>query len=71
MAYTKGHKDNVANEAIGAADREWKEMARLAVRLRERNSNPLWAAEQEKKFTGIYRRLLDDPIDEVKREAGR
>lgn len=65
------YKDNTAENAIGSAEREWRMMAKLALTLRRNNCNPVWAEEQEARFTGIYRRLLDDPIEEVKKEAGR
>lgn len=70
MGYHKGHSDNVADEAVSATDREWKYMANLALKIREgRRINPLWEEEQRKRFTGIYKRLLTDPINEVQREA--
>jgi hypothetical protein len=46
-------------------------MAKLAVMLREKNNDPTWTEKQEAKFTGIFRRLLTDPIEEVQKEAGR
>lgn len=63
--------DHTCEKALGSAEREWRRMARLALTLRERNPDPAWAEEQESKFTGIFHRLLTDPIDEVKTEAGR
>lgn len=70
MRYNRDHKDTVADEAVSTADREWKYMANLALKIREgRRVNPLWVEEQTKRFTGIYKRLLTDPIQEVKREA--
>ena len=67
----RGHRDPTFDNAVGSVDREWKEMAKLAVRIRDERVNPVWAEQQSKRFTGIYRRLLEDPIDEVKIEAKR
>ena len=67
----RAYTDETPEIALGAVDREWRDMAKLAVIIREGRCNPRWAAEHEKKFTGIFKRLLEDPIEEVKREAGR
>ena len=65
----RAYKNSTMDEAVGAADKEWRQMARLAIVIRERNNNPKWEEEKRKLFKGIYKRLLEDPIDEVKREA--
>lgn len=65
------YSDHTAELAIGSADKEWKAMARIAVRIRERNCTPEYAEENEPRFIGIFSRLLTDPIEQVKREAGR
>lgn len=65
----KGHKDATAERALSSVNREWKHMANLAVMIRDGRSNPAWAEEQSKKFTGIFRRLLEDPIEDVRTEA--
>ena len=65
------HRDQTMSAAVGAADREWKEMARIALIVRSGKCNPVWAEEQEKKFTGIFARLLTDPEEQVRREARR
>ncbi|MBQ8159930.1 MAG: hypothetical protein IJ083_04185 [Clostridia bacterium] len=63
MAY---HSDPTANIALGSVNREWQRMVHLAVRIRR---NPEMAsAEAERRFTGIYRRLLTDPLAEVEAE---
>ena len=67
----KGYRDPTNDSAIGSVDKEWIQMAKLAVRIREGHCNPLWAEKQSKVFTGIFRRLMEDPIEEVKHEAGR
>lgn len=69
MRDNRDHSDRTADMAIGSADKEWRQMAGLALRIRGGNCNPSWADEQSAKFTGIYKRLLTDPIDYVKREA--
>jgi hypothetical protein len=65
----KGHSDPTSDNAVGLVDKEWRQMAALAIRIRSGNCNPEWAEEQSVKFVGIYKRLLTDPIDYVKREA--
>lgn len=67
----KGYRDNTSARAVGSVDNEWKYMARLAVKLRSQRHSPQWEDETEAKFTGIFRRLLTDPIEEVKKEARR
>lgn len=62
------HSDPTANRAIGSVDQEWEQMICLAYRFR---ADPLMAKkikEPEKVFSGIYRRLLEDPIEELKLE---
>jgi len=63
------YRNPTADKAIGAMNQEWGQMARLALQIREGRRNPSWIEENTKKFTGIYKRLLDDPIDEVRKEA--
>ena len=55
------HSDPTANAAIGAVGREWKQMVRMALVLRRTNREP---SEKERSlFTGIYGRLLAEPVD--------
>ena len=55
------HSDPTANAAIGAVSREWKQMVRMALVLRRTNREP---SEKERSFfTGIYGRLLAEPVD--------
>lgn len=63
------YRNPTADKAIGSMNKEWGQMAKLALRIREGRGNPFWVEENSKKFTGIYKRLLDDPIDEVRKEA--
>jgi hypothetical protein len=65
----KPYYNPTADKAIGSMSKEWGQMARLALQIREGRMNPYWVEENTKKFTGIYKRLLDDPIDEVREEA--
>lgn len=67
----RGYSDHTSEMAIGAANKEWQQMAKLALKLRSGNCKSSWAMEQEAKFIGIYKRLLDDPIEEVQKEAWR
>jgi len=61
------HSDPTGNQAIGNIGREWRRMAALALRLRDpnRTRHREWEERQRARFVGIYRRLLDDPIDEL------
>lgn len=65
----RAYRNPTAEQAIGSMNKEWTRMARLALQIREGRKNPSWIEENEKKFTGIFRRLLEDPIDEVRKEA--
>ena len=67
----KGKRDFTADHAVGHVAKEWRSMASLAIKVREGRANPSWIEEQRKKFTGIFKRLLDDPMDEVYKSAGR
>ncbi len=60
-------RDPTADRAIGAVNREWSRMVALAMRVRR---NPMYLTpEVEQEFTGIYRRLLTDPMEELLRET--
>ncbi len=67
----RDHKDKTANVAVSYVDKEWRYMASLALQIRGGHCNPSWADEHEKLFTGIFRRLLSDPIEEVQKYARR
>ncbi len=58
------HSDPTANRATGSVQQEWIRMAILALRIR-RAGDSTWAREQARRFTGIFRRLLTDPEEEV------
>ena len=58
------HSDPTASRATGQVQREWIEMAVLAVRVR-RSEDREWAREQERRFTGIFRRMLTEPEAEL------
>ena len=61
------HRDPTAERAIGAVNWEWSRMVALAIRIRQ---NPKYLTpEAEQEFTGIYRRLLTDPLDELLKET--
>ena len=60
------HHDPTADRAVGSVAREWNRMMGLAIRIRQRPQGV--TAEVEKQFTGIYRRLLTDPLEELIRE---
>lgn len=66
---SQGYRNPTAETATGKAAKEWREMARLALKIRSNTVSPKWAAQQEARFIGIYRRLLEDPLFEVEKEA--
>lgn len=57
------HNDPTANMAIGSVNREWKRMVRKAIALRKSNREP--SPEERRMFTGIYKHLLTEPMDEL------
>ena len=61
------HRDPTGERATGEVNREWNRMAELAVKLRRDPGK--FPPETERKFIGIYRRLLTDPLEEVLRET--
>jgi hypothetical protein len=67
----RSHSDKTAETAIGSVDKEWRMMANIALLIREGHCHPAWADEQSAKFTGVYKRLLTDPLDYVRKEARR
>ena len=63
------HSDPTASRAIGAAEKEWRRMTVLAYRLR---TDPKAAAKVQNPrsmFTGIFSRLLTDPLEELEKAA--
>ena len=61
------HADLTANIALGSVSREWNQMARLALRIRQSGDSE-WAQRESRRFTGIYKRLLTDPISSLKQK---
>ena len=60
------HHDPTADRAVGSVSREWNRMLALAIRIRQRPQGV--TPEVERQFTGIYRRMLTDPLEELIRE---
>ena len=54
------YPDPTANQAIYNVSVEWNRMRRLAIRLRLNGEEP-----DPEFFTGIFRRLLTDPLEEL------
>ncbi|MBQ4452125.1 MAG: hypothetical protein II912_07110 [Clostridia bacterium] len=52
--------DPTANQAVGNVAREWNKMAKLAEEIK-RDPCSDWAVKQSARFTGIFRRLLEEP----------
>jgi len=61
--------DPTANTAIGSVSREWNQMVRLALRIRQ-SDNSEWAQRESRRFTGIYKRLLTDPLESLQKKNG-
>ncbi len=61
------HSDPTASRAIGCVNNEWKRMLRLAYRFRTTPQPDQQFFEPEKVFTGIFRRLLTDPLEDLER----
>lgn len=58
--------DPTANRAVGSVNREWTRMVALAYQYRTDQKD--LQETQETVFTGIYQRLLTDPIAELEIE---
>ena len=56
--------DPTANQAVGAVNREWNKMVNLALSIRK-NEDPVKYRLESRKFTGIFKRLLDMPLAEL------
>ena len=67
----RAYRDTTSDLAIDRTHRQWRRMAALALQIRSGRCKPDYVEEQEKQFTGIFRRLLTDPIDEVKKYISR
>ena len=59
--------DPTANRAIGAAEREWKRMTVLAYKYRTDPVTAKRIGNPQRIFTGIFSRLLTDPLEELKK----
>lgn len=55
--------DPTADQALGSVSRQWNRMAKLALEIRK-DPYSEWAERESRRFTGIFKRLLTDPIDE-------
>lgn len=68
----KAYKDPTCSSSVGRLNNEWREMVFLAIRIREGKLRP-WEDEstERQKFTGIYKRLLTDPIEELRPKKHR
>ena len=64
----KPYKDTTMERAYGRVNSEWKYMVRQAIRIREGKYSSQEEAERRKQFTGIYKRLLTDPLAELYQE---
>ena len=64
----KPYKDSTMERACGRLGSEWKYMVRQAIRIREGKYSLNEENEYRKQFTGIYKRLLTDPLSELYQE---
>ena len=69
--FTSYHRDPTASQAIGNVDREWKQLARLAWQIRTSPRREELEEAHRRTFTGIHRKLMTCPLDELEKEAGR
>ena len=58
------HADPTANAAIGAADKEWFRLVKLAIRIQEYPSMA-YDPKIRQQFTGIYLRLLKESPEDL------
>ena len=63
------HRDPTADRAVGSVSKEWNRMLALAIRIRQSPQGV--TAEMERQFTGIYRRMLTDPLEELIRDRSK
>ncbi len=59
------HSDPTANAAIGSVNREWKQMVKRAIKLQRTGKEP--TSEEHQMFTGIYKQLLNESLNELER----
>lgn len=59
------HSDPTADRAVGAAEREWKRKTALAWRYRTDPAAAGRIRDPQRLFTGIFSRLLTDPLEEL------
>ena len=64
------YNDYTMTRAMGSVYSEWKYMVRLAIKLREGKIKSSEISKLKQTFTGIYKRLLDDPIESLYKELG-
>lgn len=63
------HLDPTASRALGSVNKEWEQMICLAYRYRSDSKVGNQITKPERIFTGIYRRLLTDPLKELEKET--
>ena len=58
------YSDPTANAAIGAADKEWFQLVKLAIRIRKQ---PSMSNDPKvlKQFKGIYQRLMEESPEDL------
>lgn len=58
--------DPTANQAIRNLTKEWNRLSKIAERIRQDPYSD-WAWAQRRRFTGIYKRLLDAPSGSIRK----
>lgn len=59
------YKDKTADFAVGHANKEWKQMARIALKIKQRRCSAKFEDYWTPKFTGVFSRLLKDSEEEL------
>ena len=60
--------DPTASAAIGSVSREWNQMVRLALHIRQSGDSE-WAERESRRYPGIYKRLLTDTIESLQQKT--
>ena len=68
MEFMNYHSDPTADRAIGNLTKEWNRLAKIADKIRQDPYSD-WSQAQRRLFTGIFKRLLDDPAGSSGRKA--
>lgn len=65
----RAYNNVTQDRAVKKAQKEWRMMARIALQMRTGRLSQREFEKYELMFTGIYKRLLEDSIEELRKEA--